>query len=462
VTTGLPGIEPLLEAWLPAQRWFAAKGWPIESVTVVEHTRIGDTHPVEHLVVGVQQQQPGDGAHLTPYQVPLEVRPEPVERLQHVMLGHIETGYVYDALHDRTVTGRLLDRLAAGEQLGRLTFHHVEGAEVPTGLESLVLTGEQSNTSLAFGDQALLKVFRRLSPGTNPDIEVHAALARTDCPHVAPLLGWVEGTWLDPASGRVVQGSLAMLQRFLVTATDGWRLALSSVADLFAERDLHAEEVGGDFAGEAYRLGRATAAVHAAMAQVLPTGVWTADQRRAQADAMHHRLDRAAQEVSALAPLAPRLHAAFEGLADLTHDLPVQRVHGDLHLGQALRTSKGWKLIDFEGEPEKAVGTRVMLDTPMRDVAGMVRSFDYAALNALLADHPDDAQLTYRAHEWALRNREAYLDGYASGGRGDPREQHVVLRAYETDKAVYELVYEARNRPAWTAIPLTALDRLAQ
>jgi maltokinase len=186
-----------------------------------------------------------------------------------------------------------------------------------------------------------------------------------------------------------------------------------------------------------------------------------ADQRRAQADAMHERLEEAAQEVPALAPLTPRLHGAFDGLADLPHDLPVQRVHGDLHLGQALRTSKGWKLIDFEGEPEKPVGDRTMLDTPVRDVAGMVRSFDYAALNALLADHPDDAQLTYRAHEWAQRNREAYLDGYGSGG-ADPREHDAVLRAYETDKAVYELVYEARNRPAWTAIPLAALDRLAQ
>jgi maltokinase len=165
--------------------------------------------------------------------------------------------------------------------------------------------------------------------------------------------------------------------------------------------------------------------------------------------------------VDVLADLAPGLRGAFSDLAELDQPIRVQRVHGDLHLGQVLRTSVNWKLIDFEGEPEKSIAERVQLDTPVRDVAGMLRSFDYVALHTLLAEHADDSQLAYRAGEWAERNRTAFLDGYAHGGGGDPRSEQVLLRAYETDKAVYELIYEARNRPAWAVIPLTALERLA-
>jgi maltokinase len=328
-------------------------------------------------------------------------------------------------------------------------------------MDSLVLTGEQSNTSLAYGDQALLKVFRRLAPGTNPDIEVHAALAGTDCQYVAPVLGWSEGTWDDPLTGEPVTGSLAMLQQFLVTATDGWRLALTSVADLFAERDLHADEVGGDFAAESYRLGVATASVHASLREVLPTSLWSDEERRVAARTMQRRLDEAVVEVPAVADLAPGLSQAFADLVELDQPVRVQRIHGDLHLGQVLRTSVSWKLIDFEGEPEKPMAERIGLDSPLRDVAGMLRSFDYVALHTLLAEHADDTQLAYRAGEWADRNREAFLDGYSHVGGVDPRAEEVVLRAYETDKAVYELIYEARNRPTWTVIPMAALERLA-
>jgi maltokinase len=459
--TGLGGIERLLVSWLPSQRWYAGKDRPLLSVRVLEHTALGDEHRVDHLVVAVEQGPAGAASATMVYQVPVVVRPERLDRLEHVLIGETDGGFVYDALHDREVTGRLLERIGVGDDLGGLTFHRVEGAEIPVGLDSLVLGGEQSNTSLAYGDQALLKVFRRLVPGTNPDIEVHAALARTDCPHVAPLLGWFDGAWADPDDGRPVHGSLGMLQAFLVTATDGWRLALASVADLFAERDLHAEEVGGDFAGEAFRLGRATAVVHDAMRSVLPTGEWDSATLQAEAGRMRERLDAAVRDVPAAAPFAERLRRAFTAMAELTGRVPVQRVHGDLHLGQVLRTSLNWKLIDFEGEPEKDVAERVRLDTPLRDVAGMLRSFDYAALHTLLAEHPDDAQLAYRAGEWAERNRGSFLDGYASKAEGDPRANEVLLRAYETDKAVYELVYEAHNRPGWVAIPLAALERLA-
>jgi maltokinase len=121
-----------------------------------------------------------------------------------------------------------------------------------------------------------------------------------------------------------------------------------------------------------------------------------------------------------------------------------------------------WKLIDFEGEPEKTIDSRTALDSPLRDIAGMLRSFDYVAQHMLLAEHAGDAQLAYRAAEWSQRNRGAFLDGYATVGDLDPVEQAPLLQAYETDKAVYELVYEARNRPSWTVVPLAALQGLAK
>jgi maltokinase len=204
----------------------------------------------------------------------------------------------------------------------------------------------------------------------------------------------------------------------------------------------------------------ATAEVHTDLARTLPSGPVPAEQRAALAAAMRSRLDRAAADVPELAPYAPALAATYDALARLREPLTVQRIHGDYHLGQVMRTPDGWKLLDFEGEPAKPLAERRAPDSPVRDVAGMLRSFDYAARH-MLADGPSDPQREYRAAEWAERNREAFCDGYAKGAGDDPRTHDVLMRAYETDKAVYEVVYEARNRPSWLRIPLAAIERLA-
>jgi maltokinase len=331
--------------------------------------------------------------------------------------------------------------------------------EVPESARSLVLTVEQSNTSLVFDDVALLKVFRRLEPGSNPGVEIESALTEAGSELVPAVLGSARGSW-PRAGGGTDSGELAMMTAFQKNATDGWSFATSSVRDLYAEADLHAEEVGGDFAAESHRLGASTAQVHSELAKALGTDVWEPEKLVEHAGAMQRRLDAAAAAIPDLQPYAEGLSHAFRALADLGQPVTVQRIHGDFHLGQVLRTIDGWKLIDFEGEPAKSLIERRALDTPIKDIAGMLRSFDYAA-RSLLQDHEGDPQIAYRAAEWAERNQRAFCDGYAEVAGTDPREQRELLSAFLADKVIYECLYEARNRPTWLQIPLGAAAQLA-
>jgi maltokinase len=175
---------------------------------------------------------------------------------------------------------------------------------------------------------------------------------------------------------------------------------------------------------------------------------------------MNARLTAALIEVPELAEVADGLRKAYTDFSELGDEVLAQRVHGDLHLGQVLRTAHRWVLLDFEGEPAKSIGDRQAHDSPIRDVAGMLRSFDYAARHQLI-DMGSTPQSEFRAAEWAERNRSAFCVGYAESGGQDPKEAAVLLRAFEADKAVYESVYEARNRPHWLPIPLASLQRLA-
>ena len=454
------GRDPLdLTSYLGHQRWFAGKGraWQVTGTATVGR-------PSADVRIDTVTVTYDDGGTET-YQLPLSEYPTPQEHLAHAYVGE-ETGadgsrrHVYDALQDKDATVHWFEGVADGRAVGNLAFHRDPTiTELPPGGPSIVVGAEQSNTSVIFGDTVIVKVFRKVSPGINPDIEVHAALAAAGSTHIAAPLGWLEGSWTD-ATGDRVTASLAMAQTFLKDATDGWEIALTSVRDLYAEADLHADEVGGDFAGEAQRLGAATAEVHTALAATLPTGRLEGKDLDDLVDGMRARLERTAAEVSELTPYAEALRTAFDDLAALDAPVEVQRVHGDYHLGQVMRTLDGWKLLDFEGEPARPLAERRGLESPVKDVAGMLRSFDYAARH-LLADHPLDQQREYRATEWAERNRDAFCDGYARAGGADPRTQPVLLRAFETDKAVYEVLYEARNRPSWLQIPMAAIRRLA-
>jgi maltokinase len=455
VSAEFPGVEQLLVEWLPHQRWFGGKGREIAAAHgVSEVLQAGDPAVWTYLL----HVEFSDGGSDT-FFIPISVRSQSSEALGYALIGEVATPdgstvYVHDALHDRDVTPLWTVLLDEAAKVGSVSFLRQPDVQIPTDLPGDALTVEQSNTSLVYGEAAIMKFFRRIEPGRNPDVEVHEALRETDNPHLAPLFGYVTSTvdGDEPAT-------LAMAQSFLPAASDGWAQATASVRDLYAEGDLHPDEVGGDFAGDAHRLGAATASVHADLARVLPTSDAGEDWLETTAAVMRERLVEACVIVPALAEHADALRATYDALAGLTVHIRLQRVHGDLHLGQVLRTTSGWTILDFEGEPARPIAERRSLSTPLRDVASMLRSFDYAA-RSLLLDGQEDSQLAYRATEWSSRNRGAFCAGYGEESGEDPREQAVLLRALEADKAVYETIYEARNRPAWLSIPLRSLERI--
>ncbi|GGR95222.1 MULTISPECIES: maltokinase N-terminal cap-like domain-containing protein [Streptomyces] len=440
----LPSLAPLLHEWLPRQRWFAGKGRPVTGFRLVSATEMVPVHGTAgpgllHLLLRVEQPSRSVRAADDCYQLLLGVRTSLPPVLAGALVGRVERGplagrTVYDALHDPRLADVLLERFRRPGSLGSLRFERT--AEIPAGLAPRVLDAEQSNSSLVYGDAFILKIFRRIFPGTNPDLELPLALTGEGCERVPAPIAWFEAPGAEPLT-------LGVLQPFLQGARDGWQLALAALA------------AGRDFLPEARALGRATAEVHTALAAALPTPALRGTQTRQLVAQMTQRLEAAAQAVPALVPYVPGLRAAFDAVTDLGvrgSGWAQQRVHGDLHLGQTLRSADGfWSLIDFEGEPARPLPERRMPAPPVRDVAGMLRSFDYAA----------------RSHrpwnpEWAARCRAAYCEGYAQASGSDPRGEPELLRAHETDKAVYEVVYEARHRPDWLPVPMAAIQRLAQ
>lgn len=453
-------ISDSLAAVLPEQRWFAGKDRPVHAVIPVHATDLAGSDPrLVHAVVEVDQGQP----HRDRYQILLGVRSDLPESLGHAWVAACGDRAVYQAVHDPELTAVLLELMAHGAQRDGLRFAAEPGVTLDTEQRSRPVAAEQSNTSLVYGQTYILKLFRKVAAGRSPDLELHRALAAVGCEHIAAPLGSIEGSLgTEPVT-------YAMLSEFLRSTADGWAMATASVRDLLAGSLLAdgapgpAEPVdpaaaGGDFASEAHRLGHAVAAVHADLATALGSSAAPPGYLATLADGMHHRLDGVLARVTDLAPHAGALRAAFDEVRDVDSPVLLQRIHGDLHLGQVLRSVTGWILIDFEGEPMIPLAARVAPASTLRDVAGMLRSFDYAANHLPLGD-ADPEQRGAAALAWTTRNQDAFCDGYAQVAP-DPRKQAALLRAFELDKAVYEVGYEHAHRPAWLPIPLTAIARL--
>ncbi len=457
-----PSITAFLPQWVAQQRWYAGKG------RVPAMRRIGGLQLQDpagqvdidvHLLLDESAQTP------TTYQVPVTSRKASLPGAEHALIAKLEhdalgTRYVYDAPHDPAYAAALLQLMVDGgsrESDGTpgsvvVVGHRVATADPGQLVASHVLAGEQSNTSIILeladglgtaSNPLICKLFRVLHHGENPDVVVQAALAETGSMRVPHPVGNVWGEWPDAdAPEGLASGHLAFAQEFLPGVADAWRVALAAVIS------------GTDFSGQAQSLGLATAEVHATLAQTMSIRSATEDDVVTLMRSMTSRHAAAVSEVPALAAYDSMVAASIDSVSSATWPA-MQRIHGDYHLGQVLDVPhRGWVLVDFEGEPLRPLAQRSHPDLALRDVAGMLRSFDYVA-GSWEQLHPGRS-----ASPWAARARTAFLDGYAQGTGHDPREDAVLLKALELDKALYEVVYEARNRPTWISIPTTAIARL--
>ncbi len=456
----------LLEEWMGSQRWYAAKGRR-PRLRLAGRWRLDD--PAGE--VGVETLLVADESGTEPvvYQVPLTYRGAPLDDAEHALVGTMEHSvlgprWVYDAPHDPVYATQLVELVqgrvrAASASESDAVDESVVGVPQPSWdrevrvASSRVLSGEQSNTSVILdardpGDEPvplIVKVFRMLAPGDNPDVVLQGALVDAGSARVPAVVGAVTGRWTHPTTegDAPATGHLAFCQEFLPGVEDAWRVAL------------RAGEAHADFTGAARELGEATAEVHTTLADALGTGPTSPEQVAAVLAEMRLRVDAAVAAAPELEELRDPVEAVLRAAADGPWP-PMQRIHGDYHLGQVLRSpERGWVLLDFEGEPLRPLAERSLPDLWVRDVAGMLRSIDY--VGGTLEQAGDDG----RAREWVAATQTAFLDGYAARAGSDPRSLGPLLAAFELDKAMYEVVYETRNRPTWVAIPLAAVRRLA-
>lgn len=476
-----PPLGDLLRGWLPRQRWFPVKSAAFTLVragglVLEDHT---DDVGLEVFLGAVTSRMAGGGSRTDVVQVPLSYRGAPLVGAEQALIGHCihsELGnrWIYDAIHDPVFISEWLELIrnegvsSAGQATGHLAH---SGHRFPTVAGTVrVLSGEQSNSSVIVddgGSAAIVKFFRVLSEGRNPEVELGAALTAAETAEVPATLGWVTGSWVTgsrgaggqrsgsgvtgeepPSDSVLVHGELGVAHEFLGSGQDAWRLAVN------------AARTGANFTAEARALGAATATVHRRLAETLGCS----DESVPGCDiapAVAQRVRRSWVEAgAAVGPYEEALGGLLKQLEDRDAGV-LQRIHGDLHLGQILQVPGGpgnagrWVILDFEGEPLRPIAERNRPDVPLRDVVGMLRSFDYAAGTADREEQ--DARVPA---SWVEDCAEAFLSGYADVTQGVVDRDSPLFVALWLDKALYEVVYELRNRPHWLAIPVAASRRL--
>jgi maltokinase len=446
-----------LRQWLCRQRWYGSKTRPVTGIDIVEHVELSKN---PRLVLALAQASFAQGTHEL-YQLPLGVAaadaplPEGAE-----VIGRAGSLVAFDAARDPDHMRRLMAAIDEGSDErtgeGTFAFRRVEGAAtVPAGAQVRLIGAEQSNSSVVFEDRVILKVFRKLEAGINPELEILRFLTSVGFPNIAPLHGFYE------YEGTALAGTLGVAQRFISDGVDAWGLALEEIP---GDPEAFLERIG--------RLGTVTAQMHTALASDSGDPAFSPEEPSQEAlslltatiDEDIERIWLRLPDDERLAPIAGRGDDVRERLASRAQigaGGKHIRIHGDYHLGQTLATPEGWVILDFEGEPARPLSERRMKRSPLRDVASMLRSFAYAtsAVRLLRGQEPPE--------DLERRMRVRYLEGYfaeidpALLPSGDAQVANL-LAIFELEKAIYELRYELNNRPDWVSIPVAGIVRLLE
>jgi maltokinase len=448
--------EQALEEWVVAQRWFGSKARQVTSLGVLDMVPL---RLEPRLLASVMvEARFAPGTHEV-YQVPVAFRPVE-EGWSESVIGETDGLTIYDALADPEEGQALLELMRANARLESAhavsDFHWVQGTRDP-GPSAVVrpMGAEQSNSSLVFDEALALKLYRRVEAGVNPELELLRFLTDRGFDSVPALAGWYE------YAGRLMEATLGVMQEFLPGARDGWELALE---ELGTEPEAFLERVRA--------LGEVTGRLHTALGSDASNPAFAPEEPSAETlglltatiDEEIERIFLDLPEDEPVEPIAGRGEDVREQLRLLTHvgsRGKLIRTHGDYHLGQTILAHRGWVVLDFEGEPARALTERRRKRSPLRDVAGMMRSFAYAASASEIL------RGVVPPEDWEERARDEFLDAYLDAADPSllPASRHGVeqmLSVFELEKAVYELRYELNNRPDWVRIPVAGILRLLE
>ncbi|MBA2384133.1 MAG: sugar phosphotransferase [Actinobacteria bacterium] len=439
---------------IASQRWFAGKSRDVLDARVLDAGIASGGPPI--LAFAIVEVRYGLQSHDL-YHLPLGFRPAE-EGWKQSVIAEPGGWTVYDAIADPELMRELVGLMRAGATLqlqqATVRFHGSEELAEPSAIRPMGV--EQSNSSVVLDEDLVLKLYRRIEPGVNPELEVLRFLTDRGFEHVAALEGHAS------YQGRPLEATLAVLQRFVPARADGWTLALDTLA---SDPDWLPEH--------SRRLGEVTALLHNALASDPADPHFAPEEPSTESLALiSASIDEEIESVfsslpdtEALAPVRGRGEEVRDRLRTLTHIGRVGRIirtHGDYHLGQALWTrEEDWLILDFEGEPARTLPERRRKRSPLRDVAGMLRSFAYAASASVI-------QRAVEAPEgWEERCRTEFLAGYLATVEGvllpsGEQSTERLLTVFELEKAVYELRYELHNRPAWVSIPVAGILRMLE